>query len=196
MNRLIKCFTFSVLLLLWGTFQGFALDKSPTIYILDIKGNPILHAYVNVGDQGVIPVNDKGACHLPDSLDRDETLLIIAMGYDIKQLPVREAMENPSIILEEKIGKLGEIVVSATRTNRSVEDLPMPVTVIGQEKIQETGAMRLSEVLREQTGLQVVSNHGTGLQMQGLSSDYILILLDGEPLIGRTAGTLDLDRIS
>src|SRR5690606_1710040 len=123
-------------------------------------------------------------------------LVIVAMGYDIKQLPVREAMENPSIILEEKIGKLGEIVVSATRTNRSVEDLPMPVTVIGQEKIQETGAMRLSEVLREQTGLQVVANHGTGLQLQGLSSDYILILLDGEPLIGRTAGTLDLDRIS
>src|SRR5690606_5236392 len=45
-------------------------------------------------------------------------------------------------------------------------------------------------------GLQVIANHGTGLQMQGLSSDYILILLDGEPLIGRTAGTLDLDRIS
>ena len=196
MNRLIKCFTFSVLLILWATSAVFALDKSPTIYILDIKGNPILHAYVNVGDQAVIPVDEKGACQLPDSLDRDETLVIVAMGYDIKQLPVREAMENPSIILEEKIGKLGEIVVSATRTNRSVEDLPMPVTVIGQEKIQETGAMRLSEVLREQTGLQVVANHGTGLQMQGLSSDYILILLDGEPLIGRTAGTLDLDRIS
>src|SRR5690606_30110518 len=119
MNRLIKCFTFSVLLLLWATSAVFALD-TPTIYILDIKGNPILHAYVNVGDQAVIPVDEKGACQLPDSLDRDETLVIVAMGYDIKQLPVREAMENPSIILEEKIGKLGEIVVSATRTNRSV----------------------------------------------------------------------------
>src|SRR5690606_8200544 len=167
-----------------------------TLYILDIKGNPILHAYVSVGRQGVIPVNEKGACHLPEDLDTNDTLQIVAMGYDIRQLPVKEAMANPSIILEEKIGRLGEIVVSATRTNRSVEDLPMPVTVIGKEKIQETGAMRLSEVLREQTGLQVVANHGVGLQMQGLSSDYILILLDGEPLIGRTAGTLDLDRIS
>ena len=32
--------------------------------------------------------------------------------------------------------------------------------------------------------------------MQGLDSYYILILLDGEPLIGRTAGTFDLDRMS
>src|SRR5690606_1070046 len=195
MNRLLKCFTFSVLLLLLGAIHALAVDKSPTLYILDIKGNPILHAYVSVGRQGVIPVNEKGACHLPEDLDTNDTLQIVAMGYDIRQLPVKEAMANPSIILEEKIGRLGEIVVSATRTNRSVEDLPMPVTVIGKEKIQETGAMRLSEVLREQTGLQVVANHGVGLQMQGLSSDYILILLDGEPLIGRTAGTLDLDRL-
>ena len=196
MNRLIKCFIFPVLLLLAGASPSFALNKFPTIYVLDIKGNPILHAYVTVGDEGVIPVNEDGSCHLPDDLDSEQTLLIVAMGYDNKKLPVKEAIENPSIVLEERIGRLGEIVVSATRTNRSVEDLPMPVTVIGQEKIQETGAMRLSEVLREQTGLQVVANHGTGLQMQGLSSDYILILLDGEPLIGRTAGTLDLDRIS
>lgn len=196
MNRLFASITFPVLLFFWGATYALAMDELPTIYVLDIKGNPILHAYVEVGNKNLIPVNAEGGVELPDSLDKEETLLIMAMGYDVKKLPVKDAIENPSIILEERIGKLAEIVVSATRTNRSVEDLPMPVTVIDQEKIQETGAVRLSEVLREQTGLQVVANHGTGLQMQGLSSDYILILLDGEPLIGRTAGTLDLDRIS
>ena len=33
-------------------------------------------------------------------------------------------------------------------------------------------------------------------QMQGLDSDYTLILVDGVPLVGRTAGTLDLSRIT
>ena len=70
------------------------------------------------------------------------------------------------------------------------------MTVLTSGQIQETGGLRLSEVLREQTGLQISSDHGAGLQMQGLDSDYILILLDGEPLIGRTAGTFDLDRIA
>src|SRR5690606_32982857 len=118
------------------------------------------------------------------------------MCYDKKKLPVKGAVENPFIVLEEKTGGLVEIVVSATRTTRSVEHFSMLDTVSAKAKRQETGAMRLSDILREQTGLQVVANHGTGLQMQRLSSDYILILLDGEPLIGRTAGTLDLDRIS
>jgi len=93
-------------------------------------------------------------------------------------------------------GSLNEVVVTATRTPRSVTDVPVPVTVIGQNKIERIGALRLNEVLMEQVGLQIITDHGTGLQLQGLSADYILILIDGEPVIGRTAGTLDLTRLA
>ncbi len=72
----------------------------------------------------------------------------------------------------------------------------MPVTIINQEMIRQSGALRLSDVLREQASLQLTGDHGVSVQMQGLSSDYVLILLDGEPLIGRTAGTFDLERIA
>ncbi|MBO9199175.1 MULTISPECIES: TonB-dependent receptor plug domain-containing protein [Niastella] len=91
---------------------------------------------------------------------------------------------------------LDEVVVTATRTPRSIKNVPVPVTVIGQDKIERMGALRLNEVLTEQVGLQIISDHGTGIQLQGLSSDYILILIDGEPVIGRTAGTLDLTRLA
>ena len=91
---------------------------------------------------------------------------------------------------------LNEVVVTATRTPRSVSNLPVPVTVIGQSAIERIGALRLNEVLMEQVGLQVITDHGTGLQLQGLSADYILILIDGEPVIGRTACTLDLTRLA
>ena len=37
---------------------------------------------------------------------------------------------------------------------------------------------------------------GEGIQMQGLDAQYVLILIDGVPLVGRSAGTLDLNRIS
>jgi outer membrane receptor for ferrienterochelin and colicins len=92
--------------------------------------------------------------------------------------------------------QLEEVVVTATRTLRSVKNVPVPVTVITQSTIERIGALRLNEVLAEQAGLQIISDHGTGIQVQGLSSDYILILIDGEPVIGRTAGTLDLNRLA
>src|SRR5690625_1377308 len=54
----------------------------------------------------------------------------------------------------------------------------------------------LSDVLAEQTGMQIIDNHGSGIQMQGFDPAYTLIMIDGKPLIGRTAGTLDLTRVS
>ena len=90
---------------------------------------------------------------------------------------------------------LQEIVVTATRNEQLLDKVPVPVTVINKQQLQAMGAVLLQQVLAEQTGLFITSNHGTGVQMQGLEAEYTLILLDGEPLIGRTAGTFDLSRI-
>ena len=91
---------------------------------------------------------------------------------------------------------LQEVVVTATRTEKTLSAVPMPVTLISQKQIQQMGSLRLGEVLQEQTGLAIQSNHGSGLQMQGMNPDYTLILIDGQPLIGRTAGTLELSRLA
>ncbi len=91
---------------------------------------------------------------------------------------------------------LQEIVVTATRNEQQINKVPIPVTVITRQQLQSSGALLLQQILAEQTGLFITSNHGTGVQMQGLEAEYTLILLDGEPLIGRTAGTLDLSRIT
>lgn len=91
---------------------------------------------------------------------------------------------------------LDEVVITATRSERPMGALPLPVTVIGAKQIRQMGSLRLNDVLREQTGLAVVSDHGQGIQIQGFGPDYTLILVDGEPLVGRTAGTLDLTRLA
>ena len=92
--------------------------------------------------------------------------------------------------------KLDEVVVTATRTERSIAEVPIPVTVVGAKQIKAMGSVRLNDVLGEQTGLSIVADHGRGVQMQGLNPEYTLILVDGEPLIGRTAGTLELSRVA
>lgn len=93
-------------------------------------------------------------------------------------------------------GNLEEVVVTATRNERTLSSLPMPVTLINQKQIRAMGSLRLNEVLAEQTGLFIQNDHGQGIQIQGFSPDYTLILLDGEPLVGRTAGTLELSRLA
>ena len=93
-------------------------------------------------------------------------------------------------------GELDPIVVTATRTERQLEDVPVPTMVVGRSEIQARGAVRLPEILAGQTGLMLHYDHGTGVQMQGLGPEYTSILVDGVRLIGRTAGTLELSRIT
>ncbi|MCK7558966.1 TonB-dependent receptor [Chitinophaga sedimenti] len=97
--------------------------------------------------------------------------------------------------------ELGEVVVTATRTDNLSSKVPVPVTVISRKQIDMMGSRRLDEVLREQTGLALVgdvsgSAHGSGLQLQGFDPAYTMIMIDGQPLIGRTSGKLDLSRIT
>lgn len=103
---------------------------------------------------------------------------------------------------------LGELVVTATRTVKSIGDIPVPVQVIGKNFIQQTGSQKLIDILQQQTGLVLADNplgqalqgypnpFGSGIQLQGLDPAYTLILLDGEPLTGRNAGVLNLGRVA
>jgi outer membrane receptor for ferrienterochelin and colicins len=96
-----------------------------------------------------------------------------------------------------RIKKIKEIIITATRTTKELMLLPMPVTTISNKEIKNRGMVRLSEILAEQTGLSVLPDaHGQGIQIQGFSPDYTMIMIDGQPLIGRTTGILDLSRIT
>lgn len=101
---------------------------------------------------------------------------------------------------------LDEVVVTATRTERKLSNVAVPTSVISNKTIRLSGSLRLNDILQEQTGLFITSGTGSnavgggvfgnGVQLQGLSPDHTLILLDGEPLIGRQGGVMDLSRFA
>ncbi len=103
---------------------------------------------------------------------------------------------------------LDEVVVTGTRTENKVRNLPMPIQVISAKTIEKSGIEDLLQILQMQTGLVVAINplgvslqgypnpFGSGIQMQGLDPAYSLILVDGEPLTGRNGGILNLSRIA
>lgn len=89
-----------------------------------------------------------------------------------------------------------EVVVTATRQERRLGNVTIPVNLIQRKQIQQAGSLRLRDILQEQPGIQLTSNFGTGIQMQGLNPEHTLILIDGQPLVGRTSGVLDVSRIA
>lgn len=173
-----------------GKVEGVVVDQqSKVIMSVNIR--------VQGSDIGSV-TDDQGQFYLELS-EGEHTLVFSSVGYQTKTLNVlvdAEEVKRVSIQMEESVQELNSVVITATRSERQLSDLPVPLTVIPKEQIRNMGSLRLNDVLSEQTGLAVVNDHGTGIQIQGFNPEYTLILVDGEPLIGRTAGTLELNRIA
>lgn len=90
----------------------------------------------------------------------------------------------------------GQVVVTGTRNEVLQKDSPVRVEVVNKEQMRTSAMVNLGDILREQTGMNLTTNVRTGVQMMGLGADYTQILIDGQPMIGRVAGVLDLSRIS
>ncbi|WP_321530249.1 TonB-dependent receptor [uncultured Desulfuromonas sp.] len=79
------------------------------------------------------------------------------------------------------IALTGDIVVTATLSEKSVEDAPGTIEVVSAEEIAELGAVTVSEALQWSTGL-VVSNETGRAQVPGIrgtGSKHTLVLIDG-----------------
>lgn len=92
---------------------------------------------------------------------------------------------------------LDPIVVSATRTERSQHDAPIRTELISAKEAQRLHARNLKEALENIPGLQIREIHGKSgyeVTLQGLSSDQVLVLIDGLPVASSTGSTMDLSQ--
>lgn len=94
---------------------------------------------------------------------------------------------------------MDEVVVESTRGNKSINEVPTRVEVLGEEEIEEAASMdpsKIAHLITHTTGVQVQnaspsSNYGM-LRIQGLQGKYALFLKDGFPLYGGFSGNLSI----
>ena len=91
----------------------------------------------------------------------------------------------------------GEImVVTGSRTEQALSEAVVATDVVTREQIRSAGAEDASQVLETMSGVEIYrSFRGAAVRMQGLDSEYVLVLIDGRRMIGRSDGVLDLSRI-
>lgn len=99
--------------------------------------------------------------------------------------------------------ELEEVVVSATRSSRTIANIPSRLEVIGGEEIDEKGNMKPGDIrmiLAESTGIQTQQTSATSgnasIRIQGLDGKYTQIIRDGFPLYSGFSGGLGLLQIA
>ncbi|NHA02748.1 TonB-dependent receptor [Mucilaginibacter sp. HC2] len=177
--------------------------------VTDDKGNAVAGAAITIIQTGQgSATNDKGQYAINNILPGAYHIRINAIGYRstiIKAtLKTNEHLVLP-IRIEADVNILNEVNINTKKYNPDnlidLQRTPMPSMVITRKQIEQMGSRRLDEVLKEQTGLAIVNDIGSGaraigLQMQGFDSGYTMILIDGQPMTGRNSGNFDLSRIT
>ena len=93
-----------------------------------------------------------------------------------------------------------EIIVTANRTEQSIDTILAPVTLIDRDLIEQSQASSIYDLLRKEAGVQLIRNGGrasiTSLFLRGTNDDHTLILIDGVRAGSATAGTTALETLS
>ena len=167
--------------------------------VLDENGLAVIGANIRI-DEYAGTYTDSSGLYLINGISPGEYKLQISHIGFIEYQKTLEFIPNDKVFIEVRLERTSyeneTVVVTASRTQEALSEVSVPVLVVPKQEIQQSGNIRLSDVLSEQLGLYLVENHGTGLQMQGFDPEYTLILIDNKPVIGRTAGTLDLSRLA
>lgn len=93
---------------------------------------------------------------------------------------------------------LEQIVVTGTRTEKRLLDVPVRTEVVTRQQIEKQNARDLSDALKYVPGLMIKPIHGkTGSQVwiQGIDSDRVLILINGLPISASTGSSVDLSQV-
>jgi len=111
--------------------------------------------------------------------------------------PATETAKAPPA-QKKKPAPIEEVVVTGTRTPESSQRATVRTEVVTREEAERRGARNVGEALAGETALEINPRaYGylgapSGVQMQGLDGDRVLILEDGERVIGDVGGVVDL----
>jgi outer membrane receptor for ferrienterochelin and colicins len=97
--------------------------------------------------------------------------------------------------LKESVFNLDAVVVTATRTEKALKDVPMLTELISRRQLETTGTVTVQDALEDLPGVEFSPDaHGANIMINGLGPKYILFLVDGERVAGEVKGNIDFSR--
>lgn len=130
-------------------------------------------------------------------------ILVQYVGY----IPYSSKVNLPTqsvitIELEADVEALEEVIISITRTGRTIDKVPTRVEIIDAEELVEKAVMNSANIgmlLKESTGIQMqqtsAASGNKSIRIQGLDGRHTQIVKDGFALFGGFSGGLSIMQI-
>jgi outer membrane receptor for ferrienterochelin and colicins len=156
------------------------------------------------GKRNTTVADSAGKVMLNNITNGKQIFAISFVGYEKLDIdivfPLNDSNQVLTIFLtKEAEEELEEVVISSTRTSRTINNTPTRVETIDFEEIDEKSNMKpanVSMILHESTGIQVQQTSATSgnasIRIQGLDGRYTQLLKDGYASFGNFASGLSI----
>ncbi|MEC9208950.1 MAG: TonB-dependent receptor [Bacteroidota bacterium] len=174
--------------------------------VLDARSNEALigSTILIKGTNNGVSTDVNGFGTLNNIPNGEQIIKVSSIGYEDHHLKLKFPVENEkihTISLTTSDTEMDEIIIEATRGNKTVANLPTRTEVLTEE-IDEAASMeasKISHLITHSTGIQVqttaAGSNGAVVRIQGLNGRYTQMLKDGFPLYGGFSGSLDILQI-
>jgi iron complex outermembrane receptor protein len=195
---------FTILFLL-STSSLLLAQNKVSFNVKEESGEALIGATVVIegSTKGTI-TNSEGIADFEDLPDGKIDFVISYVSFEEKELTLSFPDDNNrtiEIVLEEG-EELEEVIITTTRSSRTILNIPTRIEAITGEELGEKAAMNSTNIgmlLRETTGVHIqqtsLSSGNMSMRIQGLDGRYTQILKDGMPLYGGFAGGLSIMQI-
>ena len=170
--------------------------------VLDETGSPLPGAIVRIDgfrQPAITDPDGRFTFEIPQKSTADITVSYV--GYTPNSTVIRAdgSEKDNTVRMNPDPTMLSEIVVTATRTPKTLKDVPVVTRVISADDIAKTDATDIQDLLTEELpGLEFgyAMSQETSLNMSGFGGSAVLFLVDGERLAGETMDNVDYNRLN
>lgn len=157
------------------------------IYAQEIKlisnksGDPVDHVLTTNQKQNITSVsNEQGILDI-SSFDTSDTLFFHHASFTDLSISYKQATKQGVVGLSPKEIRLNEIVISATKWEENIDEIPNKIEKINRKSIAFANPQTSADLLKNTTGVYVQkSQMGGGSPMiRGFAANSILLIFDG-----------------
>ena len=200
-----KKFIYILFIIIFSFVSAFAQSNLKGV-VLDVENDqPLRGANVVLKElKRGISTNENGYFQFENISSGEYTIIVTFVGYQEKQIKFSIADKDLDIKvkLSSSLVAMEKVIITATRTERKIEDLPGQNEVIEKEEIEELPSSNTDNLLQSIANVNVNRSWGifsknASVTMRGLdAAQGVLILYNGVPMNKTAGGSINWHMIS
>lgn len=186
---------------------GVSAQQTDAMLFGDVKskvtGEHLPYAIISVKGTKIRTVADgSGHFKMANLPVGKQTVVATLVGYKDQEVEVTMSRGKGTEVyfqLDEDVLDLNQVVVTGTRTQHYVKNVPIRTEVVTSQALDVKNAQNMYEALEGVPGIRVEQQcqfcNFSMVRMQGLGAEHTQVLVDGEPIYSGLAGVYGLQQM-